>query len=397
MTDAATSAADFDPHDFRDAATFAHPQPLYRRMRDLGPVVPGLFGGVNVVRRDEVEYALQHPALFSSAKGAFELGQTRPLIPLEVDPPDHVKYRRLLDPIFAPREMARLEDEVTGLVNDLIDRFVDRGECEFAAEFAIPLPSAVFLKMMGMSLSDLEMFLQMKDGIIRPQGSTMKEAKAAQRQWAQRIDDYFKGALDERRVERRDDLMSRFLDAEVAGERLTEDEILGMCFLLLLAGLDTVTDTLECDFAYLASHPDDRRLLVDDPSLIPSAVEELLRWETPVTFVGRVAATDTDLSGCPISEGTHVGVALGAANTDERAVPDADTVDLARNPNRHLAFGAGIHRCLGSHLARMELRIAIHEWHRRIPAYHIPPGTELVYSTGLRQIDRLPLVFTAGS
>ena len=206
----------------------------------------------------------------------------------------------------------------------------------------------------------------------------------------------FRSALDDRRRQRRDDLLSRFLDAEVAGERLTEDEILGMCFLLLLAGLDTVTDALECDFAYLATHPEARRTIVDDPSIIPSAIEELLRWETPVTGVPRVAAVDAELGGCPISKGTHVGVSLGAANTDEQAIPGADTVDLARNPNRHLAFGAGVHRCLGSHLARMELRVALREWHRRIPDYHIVPGTELVWSPGLRQLDRLPLVFSAG-
>jgi cytochrome P450 len=396
MTDAAPPATSFDPDEFLDPANSANPQAFWRRVREIGSVVPGPFGAVQVVWRDEVEYALQHPYVFSSAE-AVDLGQKRPLIPLQVDPPDHVKYRRLLDPIFAPREMARLEDEITTLVNDLIDRFADRGECEFAAEFAIPLPSAVFLKMMGMPLSDLEMFLQMKDGIVRPQGANLEEIAAGQREWAERIDEYFESALDDRRSQRRDDLLSRFLDAEVAGERLTDDEILGMCFLLLLAGLDTVTDALECDFAYLATHPDSRRMIVDDPSIIPSAIEELLRWETPVTSLGRIAAADAELGGCPIPKGTHVGVSLGAANTDERAIPGADTVDLARNPNRHLAFGAGVHRCLGSHLARMELRIALREWHRRIPDYHIVPGTELAWSPGLRQLDRLPLVFTAGA
>jgi cytochrome P450 len=395
MTDAVPPATEFDPNEFLDPANAANPQPFWRRLREVGPVVPSLFGAVQVARREDVEYTLQHPDVFSSAE-AVDLGQKRPLIPLQVDPPDHVKYRRLLDPIFAPREMARLEDEVTVLVNDLIDGFAGRGECEFGAEFAIPLPSAVFLKMMGMPLSDLEMFLQMKDGIVRPQGSTMEEVAAGQREWAERIDDYFQGALGDRRRQRRDDLLSRFLDAEVAGERLTEDEILGMCFLLLLAGLDTVTDALECDFAYLAAHSDARRMIVEDPSIIPSAVEELLRWETPVTSLGRLATADAEIAGCPIPKGTHVGVSLGAANTDDRAVPGADTVDLARNPNRHLAFGAGVHRCLGSHLARMELRIAIREWHRRIPEYHIPAGTDLVYSFGLRQVERLPLVFTAG-
>ena len=157
------------------------------------------------------------------------------------------------------------------------------------------------------------------------------------------------------------------------------DEILGICFLFILAGLDTVTDSLECFVARLAQHPDERRQIVDDPSIIPSAVEELLRWETPVTTVARVATPDVDLGGCPIKKGENIGVVIGAANTDEEALPGADQVDLTRNPNSHLAFGGGVHRCLGSHLARLELRVALREWHRRIPEYSIVPGTELIY------------------
>ena len=386
-------AKPFDPNEFLDPANSTNPQPFWKRLREVGPVVPGLFGGVHVVRREDVEYALQNPNVFSSAMEAVDLGQKRPLIPLQVDPPEHVKYRRLLDPIFAPREMAKIEGDVTILVNDLIDKFIDRGRCEFGAEFAIPLPSAVFLKMMGMPMSDLDMFQGMKDGIVRPQGETIEDVQANQRDTAARIDSYFESALKEREKKRTDDLLSRFLDAEVGGEKLSEDEILGMCFLLLLAGLDTVTDTLECDYAYLATHNDARQAIVDNPELIPSAVEELLRWETPVTGLGRVAAVDTEIGGCPISKGTKVGISLGAANTDEEAIAGSDTVDLARNPTRHLAFGGGVHRCLGSHLARMELRVALREWHRRIPEYHVEPGASLAFTPGLRQLEQLPLVF----
>ena len=386
----------FDPNEFLDPANSSNPQPFWKRLREVGPVVPGLFGGVHVVRREDVEFALQNPSIFSSAMEAVDLGQKRPMIPLQVDPPEHVKYRRLLDPIFAPREMAKIEGDTTKVVNGLIDKFIDRGECEFGNEFAIPLPSAVFLKMMGMPLSDLDMFLEMKDGIVRPQGETIEEIQSSQRETAARIDSYFESALNERQQKRTDDLLSRFLDAEVAGEKLTWDEILGMCFLLLLAGLDTVTDTLECDFAYLAQNDEARQAIVDDPELIPSAIEELLRWETPVTGLGRVAAVDAEIGGCPIAKGTKVGISLGAANTDEQAIPGSDTVDLARNPNRHLAFGGGVHRCLGSHLARMELRVALREWHRRIPEYHIAPGTNLVFTPGLRQLEQLPLVFGPG-
>jgi cytochrome P450 len=190
-------------------------------------------------------------------------------------------------------------------------------------------------------------------------------------------------------------MLTLFLNAEIEGQRLTVDEIVGICFLFILAGLDTVTDSLECFVAYLAQHPDQRQRIVDDPSIIPSAVEELLRWETPVTAVPRLAMKDMDLGGCPIKKGDNIGVSIGAANTDEEALPDAGIVDLTRNPNKHLAFGGGIHRCLGSHLARMELRITLKEWHQRIPGYSLAPGAELSYMPGLRQIEKLHLVFDA--
>jgi cytochrome P450 len=374
-----------------DPANAADPHPLWARLRRLGGVVPGLFGSVQAVRRAEVEAVLQTPTVFSSAMEAVDLGQSRPLIPLQVDPPEHVRYRRLLDPAFSPREMARLEPAITRLVNDLIDAFAGRGRCELGSELAVPLPSSVFLVLMGLPLSDLDSFLEMKDGILRPRGSTFEEARESQRRWAERIDAYFAGALAERSRRRRSDLLSRLIDAEVGGERLSNDEILGMCFLLLLAGLDTVTDALECSFAYLARHPDQQRLLASQPALIPAAVEELLRHETPVVSVSRVARVDTELGGCPIRAGTRVGVNLGAANNDEAAVEDPDSVLFARNPNRHLAFGGGVHRCLGSHLARLELRVALREWHRRIPCYRLAPDVELVFTPALRQVEFLPL------
>lgn len=376
-----------------DATIAAEPQPFYQRARASGAVVPGVFGP-QVVRRGAVEYALTHPEEFSSGMEAVDLGQSVPLIPLQVDPPEHRKYRRLLDPIFAPRRMNVLEPDITRMVNELIDGFIDQGSCDFAADFAVPLPSSVFLKLVGLPLSELDTFLEMKDGILRPVGADLDEVQASQKAAARRIEDYFADAVKDRQRQRRDDdILSLFLDAEVDSERLTVDEILGICFLFILAGLDTVTDSLECFVARLAQQPEERRQIVDDPSIIPSAVEELLRWESPVTTVARVATQDIDLGGCPIHAGENISVVIGAANTDEESVPGSDQVDLNRSPNRHLAFGGGVHRCLGSHLARLELRIALREWHRRIPEYSIVPGTELVYQMGLRQIEALPLDF----
>ncbi len=387
----------FDSEGFLDPDVSANPQPFYRRAQQHGAVVPGTFGS-QVVRRTAVEYVLQHPEEFSSAMETVDLGQSVPLIPLQVDPPDHRNYRRLLDPIFAPRRMNTLEPDVTRLVNERIDGFIERGRCDYAEELAVPLPSSVFLQLVGLPLSQLDMFLEMKDGILRPAGADLDEVVASQKVAAQRIEDYFTGVVEERKAnpEGQDDLLSLFLAAEIDGQRLTVDEIVGICFLFILAGLDTVTDSLECFTAYLAQHPEQRQRIVDDPTIIPSTVEELLRWESPVTTVARTATSDIDLEGCPVKKGEGVGVIIGAANVDERSLPDAFIVDLLRSPNKHFAFGGGIHRCLGSHLARMELRVALREWHRRIPDYTIADGAELVYQPALRQIDSLPLVFSPG-
>jgi cytochrome P450 len=146
-------------------------------------------------------------------------------------------------------------------------------------------------------------------------------------------------------------------------------------------------------FAHLAQNPEDRQRIVDDESVINSAVEELLRWETPVPAVARIAVEDTEVQGCPIHAGQHVMLLLASANTDESHDPSLDSVDLTRNPNPHLAFGGGVHRCLGSHLARIELRVALREWHRRIPEYSLVPGTVLEYTSGLRSLHHLPLQF----
>lgn len=392
-------AGESNPFSRMDPAMAANPQPIYKVMREACPVLR-VDGNVVLMRREDIDNALRHPEVFSSNMSAIELGNIRPLIPLQIDPPNHVKYRRILDPLFAPKRMALLDSTVAALVNELIDDFIAQGECDFAEEFAVPLPSKVFLKLLGLPLSDLNVFIAMKDGIIRPDAvkgvdRESEVAKNYQKEVATSIYDYFDKVLDQREIERRDDWLSQFLDAEVDGDRLTREEILDVCFLFLIAGLDTVTDSLECFFAYLARHPDQRQLLVDDPSAIPSAVEELLRWESPVSGVARVAMHDTEVAGCPINAGELVAVLLGSANTDENEFPDGYEVNLRREPNRHLAFGGGVHRCLGSHLARLELRVAMREWHKRIPEYQVKEGTELVYTPFMRSVEYLPLVFKA--
>ncbi len=370
----------------------SNPQPLYKVLRESTPVMRSDMG-VIISRHDDVQYALRHSEVFSSDFEAIQIGNVRPLIPLQVDPPDHVKYRRLLDPLFAPKQVAELEADIRELTNRLIDAFASRGEVEFNSAFAIPLPCTIFLALLGLPQEDLQLFLEFKDNIIRPRGADADENKRIQDETGQRIYAYFDQALDQRDAAPRDDLLSRFLEAEVDDHRLTRHDILDICYLFLLAGLDTVTASLGCSVAYLARHPDERRRLVDDPSLVPGAVEELLRWETPVPGVPRVLASEIEIDGVKLEAGEHVMMLLGAANLDESEFPDPDTIDFERPANRHLAFGGGVHRCLGSHLARLEMRVALEELHRRIPDYAIKPGEEPRYTPGIRAVEYLPLVF----
>jgi cytochrome P450 len=206
---------------------------------------------------------------------------------------------------------------------------------------------------------------------------------------------YFDRVLDERARQPREDLLSRLLEAEIDGDRLSRNELLDICFLMLLAGLDTVTATLGCSIAYLAANPEQRRRLLAGPELLDGAVEELLRWETPVTMVPRLLKADVEIGGVKLAAGQLVTLLLGAADVDAGEFPEPARVDFAREHNRHLAFGAGPHRCLGSHLARLELRLALEEWHRRIPDYAIEPGETPRYSPGIREVMYLPLVWPA--
>lgn len=372
----------------------AEPQPMYKALRESAPVFRAPDGPVVLSRLADIELALKRPDLFSSNMDAVDLGNVRPLIPLQVDPPEHAKYRRILDPLFTPREMARREPAITALVNQMIDGFADRGECDFHAEFAVPLPCTVFLQLLGLPLADLDKFLVWKDAVIRPEGAKgFKEHREAAAPAAHQIYAYFERAIDDHIANPREDVLSALIAAEIEGAPLSREELLDICFLFLIAGLDTVTDSLDCFFVYLARHPEQRRLLIEDPDILPGAIEELLRWETPVPGVARIAVQDVEVGGCPIRNGERVSPLLGAANTDPAEFDDPETVDFARNPNRHRAFGGGPHRCLGSHLARLELRVALREFHRRIPDYEIRSGTELKYTTALRSVEALPLTF----
>jgi cytochrome P450 len=388
-----------------DPEVAADPHPVYAVLRSQCPVARSTFFDAPVVSRyEDVVWGLRHPELFSSEmEKQMALGTERPMIPQQIDPPAQTRYRRLLDPHFSRRRMEELAPAIRSQANELIDRFEARGECEFDSEFAVPLPCGAFLSLLGLPLSDLGAFLEIKDDIIRPgrrKGAAIlpiPEATAIRAEAGRRIYRYFEEVIDDRIASPRGDLLSSLVHAEIDGEKLSRSEILDICFLLLIAGLDTVTATLGCNIAYLAAHPEQRQRLVRDPSLIPGAVEELLRWETPVTGVPRIAKQDLTLHGVEIEKGSIVTFLLGAANLDDGHFSEADRVDFARERNIHLAFGAGPHRCLGSHLARMELRVALEEWHKRIPDYAIKPGETPRYSLGIREVMYLPLVWGANA
>jgi len=389
MTDMNMMSGDVDPE------ALAHPQPLFKMMRDAAPVIDlGESMRMMLVGGDtDVRHVLQHPEIFSSGVDAVQIGQIRPLIPLQIDPPKHKNYRKLLDPIFAPKQIALLEDATRSLVRGLVAAVAGNSGCNFHDAVAEPLPSTVFLQLLGLPVSRAAEFIALKDGIIRPVATTQEERLAAVSRTGAQIYAVLQEVIDERAAEREDDFISMFLDAEVDGERLTHDDVLDIGYLFFLAGLDTVTASLDCMLAYLAQHPEQRRRLVDDPTLIPHAVEEMLRWESPVQGVVRITTQETEVAGCPIPANQVVSVMLGSANTDERTWDRPDEIDFQREANKHIAFGGGAHRCLGSHLARMELRVALEEWHAAIPEYRLADGIVLLYSQGLRAVENLELVW----
>jgi cytochrome P450 len=369
-------------------------QERWVEMAHASPVHP--FGhGVIIAGAKAVDEVLHDPKRFSSNPRAIYLGSDTGLIPLQVDPPDHVRYRKMLDPLFAPRKMQALEERVAALVNRCIDDVIEAGRCDFSEAVAVPVPSGTFLELLGLPLSGLDEFLDLKDGMIRPPGATLQEQNLRRGDAGKTVFALFGEALDDRHRAPRDDLLSHFAVLESSGE-LSRVESLNICHLLLTAGLDTVTDTLECSLAFLARHPEHRRQLAEDPAVIPHAVEELLRYESPVPMIARVAEADTEVGGCPVRLDAPVSVLVASFNLDEGVFPEPFSVDFHRDAIGHIAFGAGVHRCLGSHLARMELRVVLREWHRRVPDYRLADGTVLKYSPSLREIRHLPLEFAPG-
>jgi cytochrome P450 len=368
----------------------------YRMIRDAGPVVRDAHGAYLVTDREAVEFVLRHPELFSSKRAFDTLGSPIPIVPVAVDPPEHTRYRKILRPFFSARGTARWLPVVRTLTGELIDGLIDRGSCDLVAELAIPLPTQVFLTLFGLPLTDRDRLIGWKDAVLAAVGISSAEPPSdAALTLAAELYEYLVSQIAERRRRGGSDVLGQLL-ADPSDERLTDDEILGLSFLFVLAGLDTVTSALSTAFATLASRPELRAQVVASPALIPSAVEELLRFDGPVVTVPRVANVDVEVAGQIIPADSHVAVGLAPANRDPAGHQDPDTINFLRD-ERHLAFGAGPHGCLGAHLARLEMRVVLTEWHRRIPDYELAPDAlaRAAWPSGLVGIDSLPLVFPA--
>ncbi|BCQ07410.1 cytochrome P450 [Mycobacterium heckeshornense] len=385
-----------DHFDHHHPAFGQDPYPVYERMQSRCPVTySDDYGGFWVVTGfDEARYAWQHPELFStqpSVSVPHGLGNKRPMLPLEVDPPLHTKHRRLLSPVFAPNRIAGLEPKIRKVCNELIDAFIDRGECELIAELAQPLPTRIFVDMLGIPADEAGAFRNWNHAILHgqhddPTGQARARAGAEARA---RLADI----LAERKRTRRDDILSVLLDSEIDGQRLDDEEILDHAFLLFLAGLDTVQGAIGFQFMFLSQHPGHRDRLAGEPRLIPRAVEELLRWEG-LNISGRNATRDTVLAGVKIAKGDPVVLVNRSAGRDPRVFTDPNRVDFDRPIKGSLAFGAGPHRCVGSHLARLELRVVHEQMHKRVPDYRLRPGHQVrIHGGNVAGVDALPLVW----
>jgi cytochrome P450 len=368
----------------------------------IGPLVYSeRYGGHWIVTRyKEIHDVLRDPVTFSSFPNNLVPHGAGKFLPLEVDPPEHTAYRHALQPLFNPTRMKALAPQIRGIVNELIDEFAPSGNAEFIAEFAHELPARVFLALMGWPLTDAPMFTELTDITLQGKpGASEEESIAARAEAAQQIFGYFARVVADRRGRpEADDITAVIVATEVefgdTKRTLTDDELCNMFFLLLIAGLHTVQGSLAWGVMHLSDHPEKRRQLAEAPEIIPSAVEEILRIEAAVS-PGRQVTRATELGGVRLRPGDQLLLVLAGANRDTAEFADPSTLDLQRTPNRHLSFGAGPHRCLGSHLARVELTISFEELYRRLPDCRVNPDKPTVaHPSQVRGIAQLPVIFT---
>jgi len=372
----------------------------WHQLLEAGPVAD-CAGQLVLANADAVEFAAKHPELFSSAHAFDRLASPLPLIPIAIDPPDHARYRRLLNPTFAPTALRRKESELRGQIRELVDAAAEKETLDLMLDVAIPFPSQVFLTLFGLPLEDRDRLLLWKDAILSMTDPANPNPAPAVVEQALELHAYLQRTVSERRAAGAagPDLLSELIAIRAEGG-LTDDEIIGLCFLFVLAGLDTVTASIGFAFDFLARSPEVRAGLVADPASIPNFVEELLRLHGPVPFSPRVTTGDVEVCGSTVPAGTEVMLAWLAANRDPDRFDASDSLCPGRT-ERHFAFGSGPHKCLGSSLARLELRLVLEEWHRRIPDYELADGAapQPKWPAGTLVLRELPLVIrpTLGS
>lgn len=309
--------------------------------------------------------------------------------PITSDPPVHTWARKLLLPPFSATSVARLEDETRALCSALIDGFIASGRADGAADYAQQIPSRVIADMLGIEKEMAGTFTGWVRGFLEL-GLT---DPVIRRESAMAIRDFLLARIEERKRQPGDDLISYLLASEVDGAPVSEPHVLGTCFLLLVAGIDTTWSSIGSALWHLAQHPRDRARLIAEPELMPNAIEELLRAYSPVTMA-RVVTGDVDYGGCPMREGDRVLMNFPAANRDPEVFERPDEVIIDRVKNPHIAFGVGIHRCAGSNLARMEMKVALEEWLRRIPDFRLEDPDAVTWAGGqVRGPRRMSIVW----
>ena len=384
-------------HDFdhTDPRWTENPFPIWDELRAKCPVVHterflGCYLPTTYEAVKEIAYDTEH---FSSRRVVVRNARPEPPYPsppITSDPPEHKPAKQLLLPPFTPDAMKKLEPRVRAICNELIDEFIADGKCDAAARYTKHIPVRAIAHMLGIPEQDGELFIKWIHEILE---LGIKDDDVLMRA-VRDMSGYFAEQIEHRKKHSTDDLISTLMNArDKNGQPLPDLHVLGSLRLLLIAGIDTTWSAIGSSLWHLAKTPADRERLVANPALIRTAIEEFLRAYSPVTMA-REVMKETAVSGCPVKPGNMVLLSFPAANRDPAVFPDADKVVIDRRENRHAAFGLGIHRCIGSNLARMEMMAAIEEWLRRIPDFRLDPAAKVTWSEGtVRGPRQLPMLF----
>lgn len=378
-----------------------NPYPMYALMRQHMPAFMEPNSGVwSVFRYDDVKTVLTEHGTFSSGYGEVHARQNGSRMHdsmIGADPPAHTRLRALVSRAFTPRAVANLAPRIKQLTDQLLDQVIETGQLDLVHDLSAPLPVMVIAEMLGIPPADYRQFKDWSDQIVASSNLMVQNdaVAASSRTAMHEMYDYFARIIAQRRVEPRDDLISGLIAAELDGERLSEQDIFSFCWLLLVAGNETTTNLLSNAIITLLEHPDALAQLRSDLSLLPSAIEEVLRYRSPVQAMFRFTKREVEVAGQTIPAGKMVLAWIGSANHDESKVSNADAFDLRRDPNPHIAFGHGVHFCLGAPLARLESRIALTEMLTRLKNLERADDVPLEPVEGfiVHGVKRLPLRF----